>query len=145
MTSTTKNIMKQNINRVLLILLIPYSLFGTCPPPTPEIAPSEEMVNQLTEKEKRVYNQLGPIYRKVYLTFTPEQKKRVVVYTQRGINPYDSINSVLRVEQREYEKLHRKKLTPRERAEQMQPKTVILSALRKKNIEATTSDTKKEE
>lgn len=75
--------------------------------------------NGLSQEEATVYQQLGPIYQKIYLyAFNDEERHRTVVYINRGLNPYEAIDTILRTEKRSYETNHPKKnLSPAERAE----------------------------
>jgi hypothetical protein len=62
-------------------------------------------VQSLPKSEQQVYHQLGPLYQKIYLyAFTNEERHRVLVYISRGLTPYESINTILRTEDRKYSK-----------------------------------------
>lgn len=87
----------------------------------PVIAQSEDSISEsdLSPEEKTVYNQLGPVYKKIYLhALTEDMRHRVVIYVCRGLSPFEAINVILRAEERRTESSGRKKrtLTPGERA-----------------------------
>ena len=78
--------------------------------------PSE--TTKLSPEEQIIYNQLGPVYQKIFLyALTSDMRHRVVIYVCRGLNPFEAINVILRAEQRKYESGKVKRpFTPSERA-----------------------------
>ena len=74
--------------------------------------------DNLCQEEKIVYDQLGPLYKKIYIfALTDEMRRRVVIYVCRGLTPFEAINVILRAEQRKFESTGRKRsLSPRDRA-----------------------------
>ncbi len=108
-------------------ILIGTGLFGSCTEfglslfEAPLIASEEPVIDQddLTDQERIVYNQLGPVYRRIFLyALTNDQRRRVVIYVCRGLTPFEAVNVVLRAEQRKMEsgRNSRRTLTPGERA-----------------------------
>lgn len=108
-------------------ILISASLFGSCTEfglslfEHSFVAQSTTTIHEcdLSPEEKTIYNQLGPVYKKIYLdALTDDQRQRVVIYVHRGLSPFDAINVILRAEQRRIEsnRRSRRTLTPGERA-----------------------------
>jgi len=75
-------------------------------------------LDTITTDEKAIYDELGPIYQKIYLyAFSDEQRKRIIVYVSNGLTPYDAMNVILRVEERRQKRnFPQKRLSPAERA-----------------------------
>ena len=91
--------------------------------PCPEIAEINGVVEDITPKaltkdEMIVYNQLGPVYKKIYLyVLNDEERGRVVFHVKRGLDPYNSINTIISVEQRKASRSNIKNgLSPAERS-----------------------------
>jgi len=80
----------------------------------------QPLLNQLPSEEQQVYHQLGPLYQKIYLNvLNDEERHRVVVYTKRGLNPFDAVNVILRREERSYlQEYPQDKVVPSERFSQ---------------------------
>lgn len=75
--------------------------------------------DSLLDDERKIFDQLGPIYQKIYLfAFNNEQRQRVVHYVNGGLDPYDAVNIIVNVEQRKHKQCLPKKrsLTPAERS-----------------------------
>ena len=86
---------------LLLPLLLASSPSGL---ETPGDCPQKD-VSHLPPEEQHVYQELGPLYQKIYLClFTEEERHQVVVYTTRGLTSYEAINVLLRAEERKYAK-----------------------------------------
>lgn len=90
----------------------------------------ENVPDCLLKDERKIYDQLLPIYQNIYLqAFDNEQRQRVVLYVHRGLDPYDAINIILNVEHRKYQGVQPKRrgLTPAERSATLRsPKKEIL-------------------
>jgi hypothetical protein len=74
---------------------------------------------KLPSSQKGVFNQLGPLYQKIYLyALNDEERARVVIYIQRGVNPYEAINVILRAEERKYaRRKQNQSISPSQRGE----------------------------
>jgi hypothetical protein len=73
----------------------------------------------LPPAQKEVYNQLGPLFQKIYINvLNEEERQRVLLYVKRGVSPFEAIQVILRAEERKYFKQREKKsLSPSQRTE----------------------------
>lgn len=98
-------------NPLWALLLIPCSILQAQSEPNYRAKQEEEReivsicnrsLNDLPNAEQQVYQQLGPLYQKIYLyALNDEERHRVVVYMTRGLTAYDAINTILRAEERQ--------------------------------------------
>jgi hypothetical protein len=111
-------------------LIIPFSLLlaqsepiikGDYSGEDPIFIESSQKLNyeNLPPAQKEVYNQLGPLFQKIYLfAFNDEERQRVVLYVKKGVSPFEAIQVILRTEERKYlKKKEKKTLSPSQRVE----------------------------
>lgn len=101
-------------------------------PPAQEIEESHsetnDYVDSLTNAEKRIYDALSPLYQKIFLyALDDEQRLRVVVYTNRGLSPFESVDVILRSNKRQNDQSNGKKPnSPAKRAVIGAPKEAVI-------------------
>ncbi len=129
MTITTITTMRTATIKRILLFILPFALFGEIKEPTPICEHEEshspmqqrEMMTRekLDSKERAVYDQLGPIYQKIFLfALNDEERHRVAIYTKRGLYPYEAVDVILRSERRKCDNPQEGRQAPAERAMQ---------------------------
>ncbi|MBS0585940.1 MAG: hypothetical protein JSR76_06545 [Verrucomicrobia bacterium] len=117
--------------RLLTTIFLPILLCASLLEPAPEIVKSENSSpiqqretmseEKLSLQERALYDQLGPIYQKIYLfALSEEERYRASVYVSRGLCPYAAVDVILRTERRKCESTYSSvpKAPPADRAMQ---------------------------